>query len=240
MNSKQMQKYNNKSRYERHLFDPLLDVLTNAEYLTFTAEQFYNVVIPFSRLLSRICLRHILEYMASRNYSLELSTRTVRRLENSIKDGDVALFQFIYNTEYMQPGIYTWFEYKIPHSNAWNKYLFCSCGYRKPNKMFRHFFIQESECLCGNEKRIEPEAPQRYELNFYPECSCCNKESEPIKIHEHLYIQRCNCENGKRYLAFKLANINSEQKQIQEQIQIKEYIVASGPITQEHEILLKK
>ena len=224
-----MQKYNNKSRYEKHLSDPLLDVLTNAEYLTFTAEQFYNVVTTFSRLLSRICLRHILEYMARRNYSLELSTRTVRRLENSIKDGDAALFQFIYNTEYMQPDIYAWFEYKIPNSNNWNKKLFCSCGYRKPNKMFRHLFIQECECLCANEKHIEPEAPQSYELNFYPECSC-NKESVPIKIHEHLYIQRCNCENGKRYLAFKLANINSEQ--------IKNYIVASGPITQEHEILL--
>jgi len=192
MNSNQITIYNNKSRYEKHNWDPLLDVLTNSEYLTFTAKPSYSIVIPCVMILSQDILRKILKYIQNRNYSSELSTRTVRRLKNSILyNNDFTLFQFIYDTEYMRPNILAWFEYNTS---------------------------QSSEC------------------NFYPLCECRYKN--PIKIHNRSFTQ-CKCLNGKRYLAFKIANINSIFSTYIGDVskQIKNYILASGAITHDHELL---
>ena len=89
-----------------------------------------------------------------------------------------------------------------------------------------------------------------YEWNFYSLCSCtmCN----PIKVHSHLYIEQCECADGKRYLAFKMIyreayefltiyNKKSKRRRrrhpdlITNEYQlIVNYILASGPIILNH------
>jgi hypothetical protein len=90
------------------------------------------------------------------------------------------------------------------------------------------------------------EESQGREWNFYPLC-LCNTDCEPMKVHRHLYIHDCRCENGKRYLAFKLiyaeayeiltisklksSKSNHKNNKFQ---QIADYIIESGPIILSH------
>ena len=96
------------------------------------------------------------------------------------------------------------------------------------------------------------EESQGREWNFYPLCLCAH-DCEPMKVHRHLYIHDCSCENGKRYLAFKLiyaeayeiltiskfksskfkksSKSNHKNNKFQK---IADYIIESGPIILEH------
>ena len=99
------------------------------------------------------------------------------------------------------------------------------------------------------------EESQGREWNFYPLCVCiCATDCEPMKVGRHLYVHDCRCENGKRYLAFKLiyaeayeiltiskskssklksskSKSNHKNNEFQ---QIADYIIESGPIILEH------
>lgn len=39
-------------------------------------------------------------------------------------------------------------------------------------------------------------------VNTYSLCTCSNKYAEPEHIHRNMNTRRCNCVNGKRYLAY--------------------------------------
>lgn len=68
------------------------------------------------------------------------------------------------------------------------------------------------------------DSPHYHEWNFYCLCDCFDSLT---KIHRHLFVNRCFCGHGKRYLAYKM--VDEELKEI------KDYIIASGPILINHQ-----
>jgi hypothetical protein len=79
------------------------------------------------------------------------------------------------------------------------------------------------------------DSPHYHEWNFYPLCDCFD---DLAKIHRHLFVNRCFCIYGKRYLAYKMVNeesslIKTEETEVCKQI--KDYIIASGPILINHQ-----
>jgi hypothetical protein len=127
------------------------------------------------------------------------------------------------------------------------------------NGNFENFqFIFKTEYMQPNiQNWFEyDEESQGREWNFYPLCVCiCATDCEPMKVHRHLYVHDCRCENGKRYLAFKLiyaeayeiltisksksskssksSKLKSNHKNNEFQ-KISDYIIESGPIILEH------
>lgn len=193
----------------KNVSDILLDEMTNAEYLTYTAEASYTAIVLLTKVLSQDLIKYIFKYTFYRNYASELSERTIRRLTNAIEICDLPKFKFIYDVEYMQYYIFNWFEY-------------------------------------------DDETPG-YKRNLYSLCTCSCFEKEPIKIHRHLYIQQCFCENGKRYQAFNLiCNIASDnivrtekvspffccEDQSDDYNQMVNYIISSGPIIKNYKPLI--
>ena len=92
--------------------------------------------------------------------------------------------------------------------------------------------------------------------NFYPICNCwcadhqC-KACDPVRVYRDLYVQQCRCENGKRFLAFKMIydeayefiTVNDKHKKTQQTTQsqqIVDYIIASGPIILNHSLIINR
>ncbi len=83
------------------------------------------------------------------------------------------------------------------------------------------------------------DSPHYHEWNFYPLCDCFD---DLTKIHRHLFVNRCFCTYGKRYLACKMVNEETsyeagllKTEETGDYKQIKDYILASGPILINHQ-----
>ena len=196
------------------------DNMTNAEYITYTAEPKYTLIVALTKVLTGDVLRCVLEYTDQSITDADISARTHRRLYASIMDGNFEEFKFIYDNEYMVSGVFGWFEFcEEWYDSVWNFYPMC-------------------ECWCTDYQ-----------------CKSCN----PVKVYRDLYIQHCGCENGKRYLAFRMIydeayefitvcdkdkdNKHKKKKQQQEtnpSQQIADYIIASGPIILDHSLILNR
>ena len=65
--------------------------------------------------------------------------------------------------------------------------------------------IYNDEYLCDPEVfdyfKYEDEN-NNWWVNTYSLCKCSNKNTEPEHIHRNMNIRKCNCVNGKRYLAY--------------------------------------
>lgn len=179
-----------------------LDHLTNAEYITHQSEPRYKVVVLLVPILSADIIRCILEYIYFDNQ--DLSERTIRRLETSIKEGNFEKFKFIYDHEYMKPTISNWFEYEEEwFDSVWNFYTLCSCWCRSkeckqcdPIRIHRNLYVLQ--CGCPNGKRY---------LAF---------KQVYCEAHECITIYKSNKSNKKH-------STNEYQK-------IVDHIMASGPI----------
>ena len=136
-----------KQMYNDCIHDPLLDHLTNAKYRTLICEPQYTALIALINHLSIDTIRWIISFIAT---PINLSERTVRRLQDSIINGDFNTFKFIYDHEYMQPNILDWFEYdEILYDSDWNFYPICECPSCEPIKIHRHLYVQPCTCLNG-------------------------------------------------------------------------------------------
>lgn len=159
------------SSYMRHLYIQLfqnpdsLDHLSNKEYKAHIAEPKYVSIVSLSSLLPQHIVRYIVEYICEKEED-DLSTRTSRRLRQSVENGNYNLFEFIYLKEYMEPNIVDFFEFKedcqlYPHK----LYELCTCirpcgcstntticGYCEPIMFCRYVFIKG--CSCKNGKRF--------------------------------------------------------------------------------------
>jgi hypothetical protein len=154
-----------------------LDHLSNAEYKTLLAEPTYSLLVALYKILPKDVIRLIIQYN-SYQIPIDLTGRTIRRLDNSIEKGQFKEFQSIYDTEYMcNPLISNLFEYldesRYPTYFIW--YKFCSCNSCCDNDYF------------GNSSGNFP-------------CNWC----EPKQIARNFYVRKCKCLNGKRYLAFQM------------------------------------
>lgn len=205
-------------------YDTTDDNMTNAEYITYTAEPKYTLIVALTKVLTGDVLRCVLEYTDQTITDEEISARTHRRLYASIMDGNFVDFKFIYDNEYiMNSCAFAWFEFGEEwYDSVWNFYPMC-------------------ECWCTDYN-----------------CKSC----DPVKVYRDLYVQRCRCENGKRYLAFRMIydeayefitvcvkdsdkdkDNKKKKKQQQEKNpsqQIADYIIASGPIILDHSLILNR
>jgi hypothetical protein len=151
-----------------------LDHLSNAEYKKFLAEPTYSLLVALYKILPKDMIRLINQYNPSQ-IPVDLTCRTIRRLDNSIEAGQFKEFQSIYDTEYMcNPLISNFFEYfdGSRYPVYFNHYDLCTC---------------RQNC-CNND----------YFQNLG--CNLC----EPKMISRNFYIRECKCQNGKRFLAFQM------------------------------------
>lgn len=142
-----------------------LDHLTNKEYNAYKAEPIYSSIVSLSSVLPQYLVRYIVEYVCEKEND-DLSTRTSRRLRQSVEDGDFRLFEFIYLKEYMEPNIIDFFEFKEDTPYEPHKlYELCTCpkpcgcatnadlcGYCEPIMFCRYVYIKG--CSCKNGKRF--------------------------------------------------------------------------------------
>jgi hypothetical protein len=151
-----------------------LDHLSNAEYKTLLAEPTYSLLVALYKILPKDMIRFIIQYY-SYQIPVNLTSRTVRRLDNSIEKGLFKEFQSIYDTEYMcNPSVSNFFEFidQSCYPVYFNHYDLCTC---------------RQNC-CDND----------YFQNLG--CNSC----EPKMISRNFYIRECKCQNGKRFLAFQM------------------------------------
>jgi len=150
-----------------------LDYLTNAEYKTIKSQPKYDLIVLLYYILPKEILQIIIQFSF---HKINLNNRTIRRLNNSIKNLLFNEFKFIYDFEYITDhNIMNFFEFidligiidvdDPSYIFKWNMYNFCNCR----------------SCCVGN----------KY----------CN-ECRPKKLSRKYNIKSCNCQNGKRYLAF--------------------------------------
>jgi len=165
--------YANISYYD--LYHPdRLDHLSNAEYKSLLAEPTYSLLVALYKILPKDIIRTIIQYNSNLK-PVDLTGRTIRRLDNSIEKGLFTEFQSIYNTEYMcNPLISNFFEYfdGSRYPVYFNHYDLCTCR----------------QYCCNND----------YFQNLG--CNLC----EPKRISRNFYIRECKCLNGKRFLAFQM------------------------------------
>lgn len=110
----------------------------------------------------------------------------------------------------------------------------------------RFKFIYDKEYMqynISNWFEFDDESPG-YKWNFYSLCRCVKEE--PIKIHRHLYVHRCHCLNGKRYLAsIMVEDLTTETpsllqcNQSGKNKQIEDYIIESGDIITNYKSLVE-
>ena len=154
-----------------------LDYLSNAEYKTFKAEPSYSLLVALYKILPKDMIQIIIQYISIFK-PIDLTGRTISRLDWSIERGLFTEFQTIFETEYMSnPLISNFFEYidESRYPTYFNYYDLCSCRTCCNNEYFGNF--------SGN----------------LP-CNLC----EPIRIARNFYVKECKCVNGKRYLAFQM------------------------------------
>jgi hypothetical protein len=154
-----------------------LDYLSNAEYKTFKAEPIYTLLVALYKILPKDMIQIIIQYY-SYQIPVDLTGRTIRRLDWSIERGLFKEFQSIYDTEYMcDPLVANFFEFidESRYPTYFNYYDLCSCRTCCNNEYFGNF--------SGN----------------LP-CNLC----EPKKISRNFYVKECKCQNGKRFLAFQM------------------------------------
>ena len=159
------------SAYMKHLYiqafqnpEPL-DHLTNKEYKAYLAEPKYTSIVSLSFILPQSLVRYIVEYVCEGEGD-DLSTRTSRRIRQSVVDGKYTLFESIYLKEYMEPNIVDFFEFKEDTPYESHKlYELCTCprpcgcgtnidlcGYCEPIMFCRYVYIKG--CSCKNGKRF--------------------------------------------------------------------------------------
>ena len=139
-----------KDFYNNCRHDPLLDYLTNAEYLTHISEPRYAIILALIKTVSYDILRYILQYTSEPETNL--SERTTRRLARSISNGNFTNFKFIYDNEYMKPTIMDWFEFDEPvYDSVGNFYALCNCITCDPIRINRYISVQP--CSCENGKQ---------------------------------------------------------------------------------------
>lgn len=108
--------------------------------------------------------------------------------------------------------------------------------------------FDEFKMIYDNEYLVDPNIYNFFEfteVNPYQLCEC-TKHKE-IQISRNFYIKECRCQNGKRYLAFKMifnaANQpfgNDHFKKVMDKIDITkfqrmiDYVIDSGPIDQDY------
>jgi hypothetical protein len=154
-----------------------LDYLSNAEYKTLLAEPTYSLLVALYKILPKDMIQLINQYNPSQ-IPVDLTGRTIRRLDNSIEAGQFKEFQSIYDTEYMcNPSISNFFEFvdQSRYPTYFNYYDLCSCRNCCNDDYFQNF--------SGN----------------LP-CNLC----EPKMISRNFYVKECKCQNGKRFLAFQM------------------------------------
>lgn len=171
--------------------DNLLDHLSNAEYKIIMAQPNYTLLVALYKLLPKDIIQFITTYST---LSLDLVSRTLRRLDASIDKCMFDDFKIIYDNEYMpNPNICNFFEFT--------------------------------------------------EVNPYHLCECNDNNEEHIS--REFYIKKCQCQNGKRYLAFKMVSNATHRaisinflKKVTDKIDVNidlfnsmiEYVIDSGPI----------
>lgn len=146
-----MQKYKN---------DPY-DSLSNIEYTKLISEKKYVAVLHLIKVLPQSLVQFVLEYIREK---IDLSGRTLRRLQKSIDEGIVADFKYIYDEEYMSPKIVDFFEFgEESQENPWHFYTLCkcrTCGCTKredfcylcePDRFCKYCYIRG--CTCADGKR---------------------------------------------------------------------------------------
>jgi hypothetical protein len=89
------------------------------------------------------------------------------------------------------------------------------------------------------------------------ECWCSDhqcKSCDPVRVYRDLYVQQCRCDNGKRFLSFKMIydeayeiitvndkhKNNKKKQQTNPSQQIVDYIIASGPIILDHSLIINR
>lgn len=160
--------------YMKHLYiqafknPDALDHLTNKEYKTYQAEPKYASIVSLSSVLPQSLVRYIVEYVCEGEHDdIDdiLSTRTSRRLRESVQDGNYTLFEFIYLKEYMEPNIIDFFEFPDIPYEPHKLYELCTCpkpcdcpnnlglcGDCEPIRHCRYLYIKG--CSCENGKRF--------------------------------------------------------------------------------------
>ena len=154
-----------------------LDHLSNSEYKTLLAEPTYSLLVALYKILPKDIIRTIIQYNSDLK-PVDLTGRTLRRLDNSIEKGLFTEFKTIFETEYMyNPLISNFFEYfdGSRYPTYFNCYDLCNCRTCCNNDYFGNF--------SGN----------------LP-CNLC----EPKRISRNFYVKECKCLNGKRFLAFQM------------------------------------
>jgi hypothetical protein len=154
-----------------------LDHLSNAEYKTLLAEPTYTLLVALYKILPKDMIQLIIQYY-SYQIPVDLTGRTIRRLDNSIEKGLFKEFQSIYDTEYMcNPLISNFFEFvdQSRYPTYFNYYDLCSCRNCCNDDYFQNFSGNLPCNLCG-----------------------------PKMISRNFYVKECKCQNGKRFLAFQM------------------------------------
>ena len=154
-----------------------LDHLSNSEYKKLLAEPRYTLLVALYKILPKDMIQIIIQYISIFK-PIDLTGRTIRRLDWSIERGLFKEFQSIYDTEYMcNPLISNFFEFidQSRYPTYFNYYDLCICRTCCNNDYFGNF--------SGN----------------LP-CNLC----EPKRIGRNFYVKDCKCLNGKRFLAFQM------------------------------------
>jgi len=176
-----------KDMYIGCIHDPTLDHLTNSEYLTLISEPQYTVVISLIGSLTTVIIRYILTFITNR---INLSERTVRRLNASITHGNLDEFKFIYNYEYMQSRIINWFEFDEPlYDLDWNFYPLCECWGIEPIKINRCLYVLP--CRCSDGKRYiafkTAYDDYEYDISSTHESQSSSKTMEKLLIVNYIH-----------------------------------------------------
>ena len=102
-------------------------------------------------------------------------------------------------------------------------------------KIYNTEYLYDPEVF--DEFRFEDENNNNW-FNTYSLCTCENKKDEPVRIHRNMNVRKCNCINGKRYLAYLMAyNIgvgsicyDTNCKNEDAPQDIRWYLIKNGPI----------
>ena len=175
--------------------DNSLDHLSNAEYKIIMAQPNYTLLVVLYKILPKDIIQFITTYST---LSLDLASRTLRRLDASIEKCMLDDFKMIYDNEYM------------PNLNICNFFEFT-------------------------------------ELNPYHLCEC--DENNEAQISREFYVKKCQCQNGKRFLAFKMIHniayraidtdyYKRDMKKTDTDVNtfnsMIDYVIDSGPIDEEY------
>ena len=83
----------------------------------------------------------------------------------------------------------------------------CSGKFEKFKQLYTEEYIANPD-ICDFFKFEDN--PPHWHHSSYSLCNCVNREDETTRIHKYMYVRRCNCPNGKRYLAYLTAHYSLE------------------------------